>query len=88
MLALKQWEEENLLLQGGAWVMVPVGMMAPPEDSWKARGLDEDHVKDLAQQKQQSSHHQSVSRRFIQDARDAGRCTCSGAAKRGEGRKD
>jgi hypothetical protein len=31
--------------------MVPVGMMAPPEDSWKARGLDEDHVKDLANNK-------------------------------------
>ena len=48
MLLMKQWEEDHLLLPGGAWIMVPVGMMAPPEDSWKARGLDEEHVKSLA----------------------------------------
>ena len=80
MLVLKQWEEENLLLQGGAWVMVPVGMMAPPEDSWKARGLDEDHVKDLANNRNSKVLTTRVYRVVLFKIRDAGRCPGSGAA--------
>ena len=44
----KDWEEKNQLLAGGAYVCVPLELCCAPDVRWKARSLDLEHVKNLA----------------------------------------